>query len=52
MNCATPIPSGWGRRAQPNPEPPRRPWWGLPLGVLLVVGTSAIVFFAVQGLLR
>lgn len=60
MNCQSPFqpfpkdfaPTGWGRRSQPKPEPPRRPWWGALIGVLFVLSVSTFAFFAVRGLIR
>lgn len=52
MNCHAEIPSGWGRRAQRPPEPPKRPAWGFLVGVLFVLGTTMFVVVAVRGLMR
>lgn len=51
MNCAAPLPCGWGRRSR-QPEPPRRTGWGFVLGVVFVLGTTMFVVVAIRGILR
>ena len=51
MNCQLPLSCGSGRPSHLPPETPRQPWWGLPLGVLLVVAGGMVTWFAIRGLL-